>query len=728
MASGSIKAVLDLRAQLEARDATRNGSYDENVKFYAGTDLKTAKKQGFISGISAALSSIFSPASDEEDSELKTPINVIKGSVENKVAFLALQPTVRVIEPPDSLNPNTSAPGAFPPSAPLPSMPGVPPVMPGLPGAPPSELSPSAPGALPAAPEKDWGINLADRLECVLKSLMDFANMPKRCRDVAWSLCVMDGAVIGVWPDFKHGKPRIFTRTPQDFYPVSYDPDGLELTKALWVEELSGNEVEARWGNKKYLGRDDVKVTYCIDEVSFMTVLDDKEWAHPPVENTMGFVPIVCVGSLGMPGMIFGGNDVKDAIPIAKEINYHMSLIDEMAAALARPTVAITDPLNVSNFVAIGKGGVIEMNAGGKVELLGPLTLPNAFWQLGATLQNWLDIVTDNPAVLRGESGSSIVTGKGFNSQLGPIAARMQTRLEIIMSGWRQVLKYALMMWADFPGVNGPLKASGSKGNETFYIEADPSEFMVNGKIWTELEVFLSAQAYIDRQGNAVEIMQLVQNELLSRDTAMDNLVQVTNKKRENAKIDRDRQWKAEGMALANQVAQSAMTANTPLASQEMTNYGLERGLVGETAPIPGPEAQMPSAEAPVVPTVPQPGADPTNQLISILQEFFSGIPKMKGAVWFGGDPFIAPEKFASDNWTVTVWVADPQDQGTITRAAEKVPEVYGHIVFRRGAPGPEEQTVQVSQGQVAEQGIAPEEIPGGVPAEPDLAGMLGGL
>ena len=728
MAAGSIKAVLDLRAQLEARDAARNGSYDENVKFYAGTDLKTAKKQGFISGISAALSSIFSPASDEEDSELKTPINVIKGSVENKVAFLALQPTVRVIEPPDSLNPNASALGASPPSAPMPSMPGLPPSMPGLPGAPPSELSPSAPGALPAAPEKDWGIDLADRLECVLKSLMDFANMPKRCRDVAWSLCVMDGAVIGVWPDFKHGKPRIFTRTPQDFYPVSYDPDGLELTKALWVEELSGNEVEARWGNKKYLGRDDVKVTYCIDEVSFMTVLDDKEWAHPPVENTMGFVPIVCVGSLGMPGMIFGGNDVKDAIPIAKEINYHMSLIDEMAAALARPTVAITDPLNVSNFVAIGKGGVIEMNAGGKVELLGPLTLPNAFWQLGATLQNWLDIVTDNPAVLRGESGSSIVTGKGFNSQLGPIAARMQTRLEIIMSGWRQVLKYALMMWADFPGVNGPLKASGSKGNETFYIEADPSEFMVNGKIWTELEVFLSAQAYIDRQGNAVEIMQLVQNELLSRDTAMDNLVQVTNKKRENAKIDRDRQWKAEGMALANQVAQSAMTANTPLASQEMTNYGLERGLVGETAPIPGPEAQMPSAEAPVVPTVPQPGADPTNQLISILQEFFSGIPKMKGAVWFGGDPFIAPEKFASDNWTVTVWVADPQDQGTITRAAEKVPEVYGHIVFRRGAPGPEEQTVQVSQGQVAEQGIAPEEIPGGVPAEPDLAGMLGGL
>ena len=751
MASGSIKDVLALRAQLEARDSARNTSYDESVRFYAGTDLKTAKKQGFVSGITAALSSIFSAPAEDEDSELRTPINVIKGAVENKVAFLALPPTVRVIEPPDSLAPTAPAPGA-PPLAPVPGMPGaVPPV--GMGGAPPTTtpLGPglgAPPGPAPTpetTPDQDWGIDLADRLECVLKSLMDFSNMPKRCRDVAWSMSVMDGAVIGVWPDFRHQRPRIFTRTPQNFYPVAADPDGLELTKALWVEEMNGHEIEARWGNNKYVGRDDVKVTFCITEESFMTLLDDKEWAHPPVENTVGFVPIVCVGSLGMPGMIFGGNDVRDAIPIAKEINYHMSLIDGMAAAIANPTVAITDPLNVSNFVAIGKGGVIEMNAGGKVELLGPLSLPNAFWQLGATLQNWLDVVTDNPAVLRGESGSSIVTGKGFNSQLGPIAARMQTRLEIVMSAWRQVLKYTLMMWADFPGVNSTLKVSGMKGNsnDTFYIEADPQDFFVNGQIWTEIEVFLSAQSFIDRQGNSVELMQLVQNELLSRDTAMDNMAWVTNKKRENANIDKDRRWKAEGMALAQQVAQSAMTANVPLASQEATNYGLERGMMGETPPMPGPEAAtIPAGPqmAPAAPTgAPPEGApvegmqmgaeeapDTGQQLIDVMTEFFAGIGKLKGNVWFGGDPILAPEKFASDQWTVTVWVSDPLDQGTITRAAEKVEVVYGHIKFIQGTPSPEEKAIQVSGAPEA----APTEAPLPEPdlsGSPDLSAMLGG-
>lgn len=755
MAASSVKEILKLRQQLEERDSARNNSYDESVKFYAGSDLKTAKKQGFVGGIMQGLSSIFSAPSENEDAELRTPINVIKGAVENKVAFLALPPTVRVIEPPDTLAPaSQSAPSSqtgLPEEAPASGL-GAQALPPGLPA--PPELSQTMPGMPPeAAPEalsgpvereEDWGIQLADRLECVLKSIMDFSNMPKRCRDVAWSMSVMDGAVIGVWPDFKHGKPRIFTRTPQDFYPVSADPDGLELSKAVWTEELNGHDISARWQNDKYIGRDDVKVTFYIDEEKFCTILDDKEWAHSPVDNTVGFVPIVCVGSLGMPGMVFGGNDVRDAIPIAKEINYHMSLLDDIAASTINPTVVITDPLNVSNFVALGQGGVIEVNPGGRVDTVGPMTLPNAFWQLGATLQNWLDVVMDNPAVLRGESGSSIVTGKGFNSQLGPIAARMQTRLEIVMSAWRQTLKYALMMWADFPGVNGKLKASGVKNNETFYIEAEPADFMVDGHIWTELDVFLSAQSYIDRQGNSVELMQLVQNELISRDTAMDNLTWVTNKKRENANIDRDREWKAQGMAIANAAAQSPMTANVPLMSQEATNYGLERGFMGETPPMPGPEAQMPAEGAPpegmppemappevegmTLATGPEGEVDTAAEVVAAMQEFFAGIPKLKGSVWFGGDPILAPEKIVSTEWTVAVWVTDPADQGTITRAAEKVEEVYGHIKFIRGVPAPDEQAIQVAGEGGGPEGQPTEEPPPDLSGTPDLEAMMGGM
>jgi len=226
-----------------------------------------------------------------------------------------------------------------------------------------------------------------------------------------------------------------------------------------------------------------------------------------------------------------------------------------------------------------------------------------------------------------------------------------------------------------------------------------------------------------------VELMQLYQNELIDWDSAADDIPQITNKKRTRAAIDRDRKWKAEGLAMSQQVASSGMTANSPLSDQQQTNYGLERGFMGETGAPPSPEGEA----APPATAGANGSTDPTNQLISILEEFFRGIPKLKGSVWFGGDPFLAPEKFASDNWSVTVWITDPQDQGTITRAAEKVPEVYGHLQFKQGAPSPDEQTKQVAGGeqtgptangppQTPPEGEAP---PAGLP--PELAALAGG-
>lgn len=740
MATNSgVTAIVDEFKELEERDSARNASYDEVLQFYAGTTYQEAKKQGFISGIAQNISALFSPPSEDEGgTELTTPINLVKPAIENKVAFLALPPTIRVIEPPDQYAPQQAVPGG-------PGMPGndpmamgqVPEAIPGMegmaapPGPPPTPTAPDS--NMPIAPGPtgaDWGTNFADRLENVINTLLSQSNMPKRCRDVAWSMSAMDGAVIGAWPDVRHGRPRIFTRTPQDFYPVAYDADGLELQKAMWKDTMSGSEIIARYGEavgKKYKGRDDVDVIQYIDETQFCTILDDLEFAHPPMENKMGIVPIVCVGALGLPGMIFGSTDIKDAIPVAKQINGHIALIEEMSAALIRPTIAIKDPLNVPEGIAIGRGGTITMGPQGNVELLGPLSLPNAFWSLSQQFQQWFDLIADNPNILRSDDGGGLSTGAGFNAKLGPIAARQQQRLEILMSAWRQAIKYMLIMWANFPGM-GVVKTSGVKMKESFYMEASPEEFLINGEIWTEVDVFLQAQSYMDRQGNAVEIMQLYQNELIDWDTAVDNLQQVTNKKRTRSRIDKDRQWKAEGMATAQAAAQSAMTANTPLASQEKTNYGLERGFMGETPPMPGPEAA-----APPMAGAPAEGAPPEeagNELITVLKDFFSGIPKLKGSVWFGGDPILAPEKFATDNWFVTVWCTDPLDKGTITRAAENVEVVYGHIKFKNGSPSPQEQAIQVAgeeQMEPPEMGEEPE-MPMASGGAPDLASMLGGM
>ena len=747
-----VAAIVEEFRDLEKRDSDRNGSYDEVLQFYSGKTYEETKKQGFISGIASSISTLFSPDAVDEDSELKTPINLVKPAIENKVAFLALPPTIRVIEPPDEFAPEAATPGG-------PGLPGNDPAAMGqmpepMPGATPEAGSnvvpmvppgpaptPTAPGTTnPVAPGPtgaDWGTDFADRLENVINTLLSQSNMPKRCRDVAWSVAAMDGAVIGAWPDLRHGRPRIFTRTPQDFYPVAYDADGLELQKAMWKEFMSGGEITARYGEKigdKYKGRNDVEVIQYIDETQFCTVLDYTEFAHPPMENKMGIVPIVCVGALGLPGMVFGSTDIKDAIPVAKQINKHMMMIEEMSAALIRPTIAIKDPINVPEGIAIGRGGTITMGAGGNVELLGPLNLPSAFWSLSQQMQSWFDLIADNPNVLRSDDGGGLSTGAGFNAKLGPIAARQQQRLEIIMSAWRQAIKYMLIMWANFPGMKS-VSASGVKNKEAFYLKSEPQEFQIEGEMWTEIEVFLEAQSFMDRQGNAVEIMQLYQNELIDWDTAVDNLQQVKNKKRTRSRIDKDRQWKAEGVATAQAASQSAMTANAPLADQQMTNYGLDRGLVGETGPPPTAESTVPDSAAPVMGN-PEQGMTPEGEdLVAVLKDFFSGIPKLRGSVWFGGDPILAPEKIASDQWTVNVWITDPLDKGTITRAAENVEVIYGHIRFITGAPSPEEESIQVAGGQGGNQppemGGMPPEM-GGAPAEGmqpegggDLASMI---
>ena len=86
------------------------------------------------------------------------------------------------------------------------------------------------------------------------------------------------------------------------------------------------------------------------------------------------------------------------------------------------------------------------------------------------------------------------------------------------------------------------------------------------------------------------------------------------------------------------------------------------------------------------------------------------------------------------------MWCADPQDIGTITRAAEKNQVLYGHIRFHKGQPDPNENAQQVSQGEMSAAPATPQEgnvNPDGSVTEaptlpegeemPDLASILGG-
>ena len=749
MASVSVESIVELRASMERNDGGRNSSYRDVIQYYTGTDIKTAIKQGYLSGIVSAGSQIFTKQDEDEDLELQTPINIVKPAIDNKVAYLSLTPSVRVIEPPISKAPAAAtagpsglaggmaapvggAPGApltppteAPPTPPLPGQPPAQPPMPGQPPEMPSEANPAqeTPGMMD--PE-EWAADFADKEERAIAALLDESNVTRRARDLAWCISAMGGAVLGVWPDLRTKRPRLFTRTPYQFYPVAYDDDGLDLQMALWVDYMTGLEAFAQYGIADYKDEDEVELIFYMDEEKFCTVINGEKWAHPPMDNVMNIVPIVCIGTLGIPGMVFGTTPLKDAVPVAKSINGHMALLDKIANATAEPTIFITDPLEVPDDLAIGKGGVATAGKDGSVQLLGPLQLPASFWTLGEVLNNWFDLIADNPAQLRSDSGS-LRTGKGFNASLGPVAARLQTQLDLIMMAWKRVIKYMMLMWANFPGGEAKgIKATGLKRKEYYYIEAQAGDFAIDGETWVELECSANASSYIDKNSDRIGMMQLYQSELLDWDTVADNLDEITDRSRVRRNIDKDRQWKAEGMALAQQLAQSPATANAQVGNQEKINYGMERGLITETPPGPTPSAQTPPAEQ--APPAEGMSQAPAHQpLIDVIGRFFSGIGKLKGEAWWGGDPIKNPSAMATDNWKVTVWITDPQDQGTITRAAAKVSAIYNHITFINGRPSPEEQATKFSEG-TGEQ--PPVEAPGAAAPtgmNPALDQMLGG-
>ena len=653
--------IVTLKTELEARDGARNASYDKVLAHYGGNTYRARKRVGYWQ----RAVSVFKKRTEDQDLSTTTPINLIRPAILSKVAYMGLPPTTRVPEPPME--------------------------------------------------NEDEAIEFADRQEKAYLGLQRASNFPRRCYDMAWFQGAMGGAALGVWPDMRRKRPRIFVRGPQHFYTIPFDEDGLELSKCLWVDEMCGTDIAARWGVSKY--ESDTQyydVIQYIDEEQMTVIVEDKHEIFS-VENVLGFVPVVCVGNIGVPGSPFGDTDVEPGIPLAEEINFRMALEDEAAEGQVNPIIVARGG-KIPEDLAIGKGGRIEIAADGGVELLGPLPIPASFFESIKMLERWYDAVTDNPAALRGESMGNVISGKGFNAMLSPMTARLQIRRSLIDPAIEQMNRHMMLMWHKFPKFKDtPQRLTGYRGKEFFRIEVEPDEFLIDKEMYTENEVFITSQSFLDRQGTDVELMQLYQNELISWDTVVENLPYVQNKARERRRIEKDRQWKAEGMAMAQQMVNSAATANPDLGAQERTNYGLERGFMGEMPAQPMPEAQG------AAPPAEMGGAPPTEEgpdLMGALMEVFESIPKLKGRVWLGGTPLLEPEAMGGEDWTVTVWLEDPTDKATIVNYVKKAaPELYNHLEFQTGEPG-EEPAVEVG----GEQG--PEGMQGGMPAEGEMPMM----
>jgi hypothetical protein len=142
---------------------------------------------------------------------------------------------------------------------------------------------------------------------------------------------------------------------------------------------------------------------------------------------------------------------------------------------------------------------------------------------------------------------------------------------------------------------------------------------------------------------------------------------------------------------------------------------------MGETPTPQGAEAQMPAAA---------PAPEETPDVIEVIVQALSEVPKVKGRMWVGGDILLTPDSVTPDgDWTVTVWLENPTDKATISNYLKKeLPELYGRVEYRAGEPSAEEPAIPVDEEEI------PEEMPPGLMEQPSqedvesLGGVLRGL
>jgi hypothetical protein len=98
----------------------------------------------------------------------------------------------------------------------------------------------------------------------------------------------------------------------------------------------------------------------------------------------------------------------------------------------------------------------------------------------------------------------------------------------------------------------------------------------------------------------------------------------------------------------------------------------------------------------------PAPEGQEVPDVIDVIVQALSEIPKLKGQVWIGGDILLNPESVNADgDWSVTIWLSDPTDKATITNWVRKnLPELYNRLEFHAGEPSGEEPAMPVGGEQ----------------------------
>ena len=259
------------------------------------------------------------------------------------------------------------------------------------------------------------------------------------------------------WGFGSGGRVRVVNIDPFTFFPSWAEDDPSELLSVRLIYRLSAAETGRRWGagGNQGLGarsREDsslaprpnleqpIPIVEEWTSTEFALLANGQEMVRKP--NPYGFIPFVHIANARPANEFWGVSDLKDVMPLNRELNERMSDMADVIRFHADPPVVFRGVMEHSD-LAVGPGTVWDIPEGADVQLLEWRGQNPAVQEHIERVLRSLHDVAETPKTAFGDSGR-LLSGVALETELQPLIQKTLRKRAWWNAGLRRRNRYIL--------------------------------------------------------------------------------------------------------------------------------------------------------------------------------------------------------------------------------------------------------------------------------------------
>ena len=240
----------------------------------------------------------------------------------------------------------------------------------------------------------------AEAAEALIYRVYEDSNLEAVDVQAGTNAAVLGDCVFKVFWDKQRRLPRVINQDPTRFFCSWAEDDLATLLRAHCSYRLSPEVAELRFG-KPFRGTS-------LDVVESWTADTFEVWAGDQavsrVANPYGFIPFVHIPNARPANEFWGVSDLKDLIPLNKELNERFSDFADVVRYHSDPPVIFKGVSEHSN-LAVGAGTVWDIPEGADVELLEWKGQQPATFEHVDRIMRAMHDIAETPKTAFGETG-----------------------------------------------------------------------------------------------------------------------------------------------------------------------------------------------------------------------------------------------------------------------------------------------------------------------------------